>query len=100
MSGYMAGAQKKVRIMDHGLHLWREGGKTAVTARAIGKALGMSHAGVLYHWDGIEAMRSEIARYAVEKADRDIIPRLILDGHEAVAHFTQEQRRAWLNASA
>ena len=53
MSKYMHGERSKAAIIQAALALWREKGERAVTARGIGKRVGLTHAGVLFHFGGI-----------------------------------------------
>lgn len=83
-------------IIRIGLDLWRSGGEPAVSARAIARQIGLTHAGVLYYWRGAEAMRDEIAQHAVRLGDAGVIRRLIVDGHAAVAGMDPATRQGWL----
>jgi len=95
MSGYMAGAQKREAIIQAGLDLWRDD-PASVSARRIGKVLGMSHAGCLYHFGSLDKMRAAIAERAVEMCDPVIIPKLIVAGHPAVADMPAAMRQVYL----
>lgn len=87
---------KRDEIIRIGLDLWRQGGEAAVSARAIAKQVGMTHAGVLYRFQSAEQMRSEVARAAVRLGDGAVIRRLIVDGHVAVSQMDQATRQGWL----
>lgn len=94
---YMHGQRRKAAILREGLALWREGGEAAVSARKIGKSLGLTHSGCLYHFDNSAAqMKREIADHAVALADVAIIRRLIVSNHPAVAHMDAAMRATYL----
>lgn len=96
----MHGERSKQTIIRTAIALWHEGGERAVSARAIGKRIALTHAGVLFHFDGVAGLMLAVKNAAIEAGDVKIIPQLITAGDPAVAHFTDEQRRAWLNAAA
>lgn len=101
MSKYIHGERQKAAIIQAGIDLWHEGGAGAVTARAIGLKVGRSHAGVLFHFPaGVDDLKWQIKCEAISRGDAKIIPQLITAGDPVVAHFTTEQRTAWLNAAA
>lgn len=98
MSKYIHGERVKASLIQAAIDLWHEKGATGVTARGIGKRVGLSHAGVLFHFDGgITKLLWEVKCEAIARGDRQIIPQLITAGDPTVAHFTPEQRLAWLN---
>ena len=86
----------KHQIIQAGIDLWRDGGESAVSARRIAARVGMTHGGVLYSWSSAEAMRSDIASFAVKKGDAVVIRRLIVDGHSAIEHMDQATKNLWL----
>lgn len=97
VNSYMHGQRRKAAILSEGLRLWREGGEANVSARKIGKTLGLTHSGVLYHFDNsAETMRREIASQAVALADVPIIRQLIVANHAAVAHMDGTMRATYL----
>lgn len=99
MAKYMHGERQKAAMIQAGITLWHQGGVAAVTARGIGKIVGKSHAGVLFHFDGgITTLRQEVKQAAISAGDRIIIQSLLVARDPAVQHFTDEQRRAWMNA--
>lgn len=100
MGKYIHGERQIAKIVQAGIELWHEGGASAVTARGIGKRVGLSHAGVLFHFQGIAGLRWEVKCAAIEAGDTKIIPQLITAQDDAVAHFTDEQRRQWLSVGA
>lgn len=95
MSGYMAGAQKREAIIQAGLDLWRDD-PASVSARRIGKVLGMSHAGILFHYKSVDGLKNAIAERAVEMCDPVIIPKLIVAGHPAIADMPAAMRQVYL----
>lgn len=95
----MHGARSKAAIIKTAIALWHEGGERAVSARAIGKRVGLTHAGVIYHFEGIKGLMHEVKAEAIASGDTRIIPSLIVAGDPLVAGWTQEQRQAWLSAA-
>ena len=99
MAKYIHGERQKAAMIQAGIDLWHQGGVSAVTARGIGKIVGKSHAGVLFHFPGgITALRQQVKQAGIEAGDRVIIQSLLVARDPMVAHFTDEQRRAWMNA--
>lgn len=99
MGKYMHGERQKAAMIQAGIDLWHQGGASAVTARGIGKIVGKSHAGVLFHFDGgITALREQVKQAAISAGDKAVIQSLLVARDPAVAHFTDDQRRAWMNA--
>lgn len=92
----MHGERAKAAILRTGLDLWRAGGEAKVSARAIGKALGMTHAGVLYHFDGAAALRRAVADEAVRIGDTPIVRQLIVTSHPAADSLGQADRTNYL----
>ncbi len=73
-------------ILETGLKLWGAGGEKAVTSRAIGMLIRLSHAAVLYHFDYSTAkLRNAVAEYAVKVDDLSVILQLISSDHSAVS---------------
>ena len=89
------GQRVKASIITVGLCLWREG-VSNVTARQIGKAVGLTHSAVLYHFDSADAMRSAIADEAVRRGDRHIVPQLIASRHPAIEGMAAAERQRYL----
>ena len=100
MTGYAQGDKSKVAIVRTALELWREGGERVVTARGIGKRVGLSHAGVIYHFGSTGAMLDAVKRQAIEDGDGVVIAALILSNDPLVAQWSQTDRQAWLSAAA
>lgn len=89
------GDRVKARILAAGLDLWSfDAG--AVTARRIGKRLGMTHGAVLYHFAGIDALKHAIAVEAVRVKDAVIVPMLIASKHPAAADLSESERRRYM----
>lgn len=86
-------------ILQAGLALWRNDA-SSVTARGVGKMLGMTHAGVLYHCGSAAKLRDAVAAYAVQVRDPVVVPQLIVARHPAVGALTGEERSMLLAASA
>jgi len=96
----MHGDRSKSNIVRTAIALWHEGGERAVSARAIGKRIGLTHAGVIYHFDNIANLMNAVKREAIESGDVHIIPALIVSGDPLVAHWSTADRQRWLAASA
>lgn len=82
-------------MVTAGLTLWRID-PALVTARGIGKSMGLSHVAVLYHWGSMKALKDACAREAVTTGDRVIIPQLIVSRHPAVAGLDAASRQGYL----
>jgi AcrR family transcriptional regulator len=98
--GYKTGRHTRQRILDVGLGIARDDGLKAITARAIGSHVHISHTAVLYYFNGIEALRDAVAEHAIENKDARVIARLILDEHPRVTGFTSGERAEWLRAAS
>ncbi len=92
----MHGERVKGTIIQTALALWREGGERAVSARAIGKKMGLTHAGVIYHFNGIAGLMDAVKREAIASGDTKIIPQLIVAGDPLVAGWSAADRQTWL----
>ncbi len=99
MTKYMHGERQRALIIRTGIELWHEGGESAVTARGIGKRVGLSHAGVLFHFGGISALKDAVKREAIASGDTRVIPALIVAADPLVADWTQEQKQGWLRVA-
>lgn len=95
VNGSAHGEKTKAAIVAKGLDLWRLD-PAKVSARKIGAELGMTHAGVLYHFPNVTALKAAIAAEAVRLEDIGIIRQLIVAGNPAVAHLDGETRQAYL----
>lgn len=98
MAKYMHGERQKAAMIQAGIDLFLEGGASAVTARGIGKRVGLSHAGVLFHFDNVDDLRRQVKVEAVTRGETQVIQALLVANDPVVAHFTDDARRAWLNA--
>ncbi len=85
----------KQLIVTAALTLWRID-PSLVTAREIGKSMGLSHVAILYHWGTMKALKDACAREAVALGDRAIVPQLIVSRHPAVAAMDASQRQGFL----
>jgi AcrR family transcriptional regulator len=82
------GQRRRAAILAEGLRLW-----PACSARRIGKALGMSHATVLYHYHTSEKLRDAIAAEAVRTLHAPVVRLLIATSHPATAALSPAERR-------
>lgn len=85
------GARVKARILDAGLQLW-----PAVSARAVGREISLTHQAVLYHMGTADDLRDAVARHAVAVGDKRVVPVLITTRHPAAARLSAEQRAEFL----
>lgn len=85
------GEQVRAAILQTGLAMWPD-----VTARGIGSALGLTHAGILHHYGSSDRLRDAIAAYAVRVRDPIVVPQLIVARHDAVSGLSDDERRAFL----
>lgn len=89
------GERVRAAILAAGLELWRCDPST-VSARGIGRRLGMTHSAVLYHHGTIAALRDAVAAHAVAMGDAVVIPMLIVARHPAVSRMPDIERAGWL----
>lgn len=82
----------KERILKAGLKLWPD-----VGPRAIGRALDMSHARVLYYFGNAADLSDAIANYAVAQGNSKVIVQLIAVGHSAVRKMKTELRHKYVD---
>jgi len=92
----LKGEQTRADILKTGLDLWRHDA-AQVTTRQIAERLGITHAGVLYHFKSIDALKLAVARHAVHSGDASVIRQLIVTDHPAVAAMDRTTRHTWLN---
>jgi AcrR family transcriptional regulator len=83
------------RILKTGAKLWRSD-PASVSARQIGKQLGLTHSAILYHYGSIDRLKEEIAQYAIATGDAKIIAHLIVTGNALVKDMAPETRADWL----
>jgi AcrR family transcriptional regulator len=88
------GERRKAKIIEAGLALWRDG-KT-VSARAIGREVGITHRTCLYHFGNAVALRDAVAVEAVRVGDAVIVPQLIVARHPAADALSASDRRRFL----
>lgn len=86
------GDKVKQSILDAGLSVWAEKGRQAVTTRAIGKAVGLTHGAVLYHFGAASTMVDAVAEEAVRVGNSTVIRQLIATNHPAVNDMPGEQK--------
>lgn len=87
----LRGERAKAAILRKGIDLWPN-----VTARGIGKALGMTHVGVLYHFGTTDGLRDAVAAEAVRLGHIPIVRQLIVTGHAAADTLDQSARARYL----
>lgn len=100
MSKYIHGERQRAAMIQAGIDLWHQGGEAAVTARAVGKIVGRSHAGVLFHFEGVADLKHQVKSEGIARGDVRIIQSLLVANDPLVSGWTDEQRVAWMNASA
>lgn len=80
------GDRTKKKILQAGVDLWPN-----VSPTTISKALGMAHAGVLYHFPKA-GLRDAVAVYAVNTGASRVIVQLVGENHPAVADLSPDDR--------
>lgn len=89
------GERVRSDILRTGLDLWRND-PASVSARAIGRVLGLTHAGVIYHFDNIANLKQAIAEHAINERDTVVVPQLIAARHPAAFVLNADERAAYL----
>lgn len=89
------GDRRKAQILDAGLQLWRQDASN-VTARSIGKLLGLTHTAILYHYGSSNALKDSVANHAVAVRDAIVVPMLIASRHPAVAQMAEAEKVQYL----
>lgn len=92
------GEKMRAAILSAGLRLYATD-PASVTAHRIGREVGRTHAGVLYHYGSTEALREAVAREAVRVGDSRVILHLIACGSPLVAGMSETDRAAHLRAA-
>ena len=80
---------KRDEILKAGIKAWHESPQS-VTASNIGRMIGLTHAGVLYHFP--KGLKNAVAAHAVELRDKKIVPQLIVCKHPAIKSLTSAER--------
>lgn len=90
------GERTKAAILAAGVRLW---GETCVPpgASAIGKALGLTHSAVLYHFRAVAPLQDAIAAEAVRLCDAKVVPLLIASRNPAAATLSSVDRRRYMS---
>lgn len=78
------GDKIKQAALDAGVSLWASRGREAVTARGVGKAVGLTHGGILYHFGTAGALLEAVACEAVRVGNSTVIRQLIATNDPAV----------------
>lgn len=78
------GDKIKQAALDAGVSLWAAGGREAVTALGVGKAIGLTHGGILYHFGTSGLLREAVACEAVRVGNASVIRQLIAMNDPAV----------------
>lgn len=87
------GERRRAAILAAGVQSWPD-----VTARNIGRRVGLTHAAVLYHFGTVAALREAVAAEAVRVGDTRVVLQLIALKHPAADTLSSDQRRAYLAA--
>ena len=88
----------KTKILKAGIKTWTERDGN-VTATAIAKKLGLTHAAILYHFPQ-KTIKDAVAEYAVQTKNKKIIPSLIVSNHQSVKILSPSERLEYLTALA
>lgn len=83
------GDEMKRLILETGVQLWQKD-PTRVTSRNIAGEIGITHAGIIYHFKG--NLRDAVAKYAVEIGNSHVIVQLLASRHKAVKKMSKEER--------
>lgn len=83
--------RKRQEILIAGLAMWPN-----VSARAIGRAVNLSHSAVLYHFHNSEILAMEIAKYAIETEASKVIVQLLASDHPSVEDMPVDMRQKYL----
>jgi AcrR family transcriptional regulator len=92
------GDETKRRILDAGLLLARQG-LSKVTQRGVGEACEMSHTNVRYYFDTVQSLHDAVVADAIERKDRHVMARLVMDDHPAMRSFSRKVRQDLLASS-
>lgn len=84
---------KKKEILQAGIKAWHENPQS-VTASNIGRMIGLTHAGVLYHFP--KGLKDAVAQYAMQIGDKKIVPQLIVTKHSTAKNLTSAERSKFL----
>lgn len=84
---------KRDEILKAGIKAWHESPQS-VTASNIGRMIGLTHAGVLYHFP--KGLKDAVAAHAVELCDKRIVAQLIVCKHPLVKHLAGQERMKYL----
>jgi len=88
------GEATKLLMLETGIKLWPN-----VTARAIGRKIGLTHSAVAYHFNDGELVDA-VAAHAVETGNSKVIAQLIATNHKAVRKMSQADKMKHLSALA
>lgn len=91
------GDRVKAQIIETGLAIWRDD-PALFTARGVGKALGMTHSAILYHFGTSDGLKAAVAAEAVKIGCPVIVPQLIATRNPAVADMNPGERQRFLAA--
>lgn len=83
----------KKKILEAGIKLWPH-----VTARAVARALDMSHPTIAYHFGDGEDLLNAVASHAVEIGNSRVIAQLIATKHKTVKKLTALERQKHMDA--
>jgi AcrR family transcriptional regulator len=90
------GDRTRAAILAAGLKLMRDD-PGRLSARRVGKALGMTHSAILYHYGTSEGLRDAIAHHAVAERCPVVIRYLVAMRHPAADALSAADRRRALS---
>lgn len=89
------GARTRESIILIGLQVWREN-PDRVNMSRVASRIGITHAGIAYHFVNTDTMKDAIADHAVRVRDPIVIADLIVKQHRAVANMPEAERMQYL----
>src|SRR5438874_1255211 len=76
---YAKGVERRQEILDRALEVFAERGVDGTSLRAIGEAIGVSHAALRHYFDSREALLVEVLRERDRKTGAGITGDTVLD---------------------
>ena len=77
------GEKVKIAILNEGCKIWADD-VSKLSARAIGKKVGLTHSAILYHFETFSKLKFAIAKYAVANDIEAVVRQLKATDHPAL----------------